>query len=397
MTKKLSVFFFFLLFPGTFFYSSAVATGVIPAVLGGGFGVVAALALVALLPLLITNVIKLRGKSLLLITLFFMLVLYTIFWLLIHFFWGYSFQKRLDVFFQVITVIATWLALYSIGYFFPKKLNKVYFLTLLVCMVCISLIVFINIDFRRLIFIIGLSDVDGALSYQGLSRSAVVTGLVLLSVIRSIKLSFIIAFLLLATVFLIGARSELIGVVAILPFIAYLHYRHRPLITASAIFMACIVMLSVGVYSYDTLSTSRQFQLLNISESSSGMARARLHNQALEAIEESPVLGDFAGQVQRHDSTGSYGHNILSAWRQFGAVGFVLYISLLFISLVVSVRQVRKRQNQDADLPRIAATLSLFFLILMLGAKSVFWAFPALAWGLTVACYRCKTIDDPTT
>ena len=121
-----------------------------------------------------------------------------------------------------------------------------------------------------------------------------------------------------------------------------------------------------------------------------------MFNQAMETIKESPVLGDFAGQVRRHDSTGAYAHNALSAWRQFGVVGFVLYLSLSFISLALSIRLVRQRQNQEADLPRIAATLSLFTLILMLGAKSVFWVFPALAWGLTVACYRYKTIATPT-
>jgi len=396
MSQRLSLFFFFLLFPGVFFYSSAVAAGLIPAVLGGGFGIVASIALVALLPLLFVDIIKLRGKSLLVTTLFFILVLYTLFWLLIHHFLGDTFQKRLDVFFQVATVIAAWLTLFSIGYFWPLNLSKGYISVLLICLGGITLIVFMNIDFRRLIFLFGLSDADGALSYQGLSRSAAVTGLVLLSVIRSIRLSFILAVLLLTTVFFIGARSELVGVVAVLPFIAYLHYRHRPLATVSAVLVVSMVVLSVAGYSYDKLSTSRQFQLLNISESSSGMARASMFNQAMETIKESPVLGDFAGQVRRHDSTGAYAHNALSAWRQFGVVGFVLYLSLSFISLALSIRLVRQRQNQEADLPRIAATLSLFTLILMLGAKSVFWVFPALAWGLTVACYRYKTIATPT-
>jgi len=396
MTQRLSLFFFLLLFPGIFFYSSAVAAGVIPAILGGGFGIVAAIALVALLPLLFVDVTKLKGKSLLVTILFFMLVLYTTFWLLIHYFLGDNFQKRFDVFSQVVTVIGTWLTLFSIGYFWPQNLSKRHISVLLVCLGGIALIVFMDIDFRRLIFIFGLSDADGVLSYQGFSRSAAFTGLVLLSVIRTIRLSFVIAFLLLATVFFIGARSELVGVVAVLPFIAYLHYRHRPLATVAVVLVVSMVVLSVAVYSYDKLSTSRQFQLLNISESSSGMARATLYNQAWEAIKEAPVSGDFAGQVKHHDSTGAYAHNVLSAWRQFGFVGFVLYLSLLFVSLTLSIRLVRQRQNQEADLPRIAATLSLFSLILMLGAKSVFWAFPALAWGLTVACYRYKTIATHT-
>ena len=396
MTHRLSLFFVFLLFPGVFFYSSAVASGVIPAALGGGFGVVAAVALAVLLPLVIVDASKLSGKGLLITVIFFIFIFYIISWLLMHYFFGDIFQKSLDVLFQVVTVIATWLALFSIGYFFPPKLSKEYLSVLLACMGCIALIVFMNTDFRHLIFLVGLSDADGALSYQGLSRSAAVTGLVLLSVIRGIRLSFIIAVILLTTVFFVGARSELVGVVVVLPFIAYLHYRHRPMATVSAVIVVSMMVVGMTIYSYDELSTSRQFQLLNISESSSGMERASLYSQALDAIKEAPILGDYAGQVRRHDSTGAYAHNALSAWRQFGVVGFVLYLSLSFISLTLSVKLLRERRSQEADLPRITATLSLFFLVLMLGAKSVFWAFPALSWGLTVACYRYKAITHLT-
>ncbi len=395
MTQRLSLIFFFLLFPGLFFYSSAVSAGLIPAVIGGGFGITASIAFLALLPLLFVNATKLRGRSLLATTLFFTLIIYTVFWLLAHYFLGSAYQKRLDVFFQVVTTVVAWLALFSIGYFWPPNLSKGYRSVLVFCLGCIALIVLTNIDFRRLIFLFGVSDADGALSYQGLARSASMTGLVLLSVLRSIRVSFIIAVLLLTTVFFIGARSELVGVVAVLPFIAYLHFRRRPLAIVLVIFVVGMMMLGVVVYYFDQLSMSRQFQLMNISESSSAVARASLHNQALEAIKEAPLLGNFAGQVEQHGSIGAYAHNILSAWRQFGVVGFVLYLYLMFSSFALSVRLLKKRQGQEADLPRIAGTLSLFSLILMLGAQSVFWVFPALAWGLTVACYRYKSITTP--
>ncbi|MGM0984088.1 MAG: O-antigen ligase family protein [Pseudomonadota bacterium] len=395
MIKRLPLFFFLLLFPFLFFYSSAVGARLIPPVLGGGFGAFTAVALAALLPLVLTNAVKLRGAGLVLTLLFLTLVIYCTVWLAMHHLFGDATQGRSDVLLQWLTLIAVWLALFSIGYSWPPVLSNRYVYILLICMVGISAAVLLNVDFRRLIFLYGLSDAEGSLTYQGLARSAAMTGLVLLAVIRNIRLAVAVAFLLLITLFLIGARSELVGVVAVFPFIAYLHFRERPLLTVMAALVASLIVIGSVAYYYDSISTSRQFQLLNISESTSGMARSDLLVKAFETIKESPLLGDFAGHARNSDKVGAYAHNIFSVWRQLGVVGFFLYLSLLFSSFVVSLKQVRKNQYNHTDLPRIAGTLSLFFLILMLGAKSVFWGFPAFAWGLAVACYRYKAVATP--
>lgn len=396
MTQRLSLLFALLLFPGVFFYSSAVAATLIPAILGGGFGVITITALAALLPTLFVSIVRLKGTSLLVTALFLALIIYTTVWLLVHHLLGSPTQGRLDIFMQWATLIATWLTLFSIGYFWPSTLSSKYIKFLLACMVGISLIVLTNVDFRRLIFLLGVSNIEGALSYQGLARSAAITGLILLSVLRNFCVSIIVAALLLIILFFIGARSELLGVVAVLPFIAYMHFRQRPLATATAVIVIGLIILCLAVYSYDLLSASRQFQILNISESTSGMARADLQNKAFEAIGHSPVLGDFAGHAGSYGEVGAYSHDVFSAWRQLGFVGFVLHLLLMLSSLVFSIRQLRKLQHRATDLPRIAGTLSLFCLILMLGAKPVFWALPALAWGLTVACYRHKPIITPS-
>ena len=395
MSERLTLVFFLLLFPGLFFYSSAVGARLIPAVIGGGFGLAAIIALVTLLPILMISAVRLKGTGLLITSLFFALIAYSAVWLLIHYLLGDPTQKRSDVITQWATLIATWLTLFSIGYFWPATLSNRYVAILIACLVGIAAVVVLNVDYQQRIFRFGISDAAGALSYQGLARSTAVTGLVLLSVIRSIRSSIIVAILLLTALFFIGARSEIVGVVAVLPFIFYLHYRQRPLATITAALVSSLIIIGAVVYSYDILISSRQFQLLNISESSSWMARAEMQEQALEAIKQAPFLGDFGGHARDHDGVGAYAHNVLSAWRQLGLVGFVLYLSLLFSSPLLSLYMVWYRRYDKTDLPRIAGTLSLFFLILMLGAKSVFSAFPALAWGLIVACYRHKPITKP--
>jgi len=43
------------------------------------------------------------------------------------------------------------------------------------------------------------------------------------------------------------------------------------------------------------------------------------------------LLGDYGGQVKHFGDLGSYIHNILSYWRQYGIVPFVLIIALLWV------------------------------------------------------------------
>lgn len=394
MAERLALTFFIFLFPLIFFYSSAVGAELIIPFIGGGFGFVAAIALASLFPLLLASSMRLKGNAGLMTALFFALVIYTIAWLFVHHVLGNYTQSRADVFVQWATLIATWLTLFSIGYFFPPTLSRAYVRLLLACMAGIAATVLTNIDYRRLIFLFGVSEAEGALSYQGLARSAAVTGLVLLSVTRNMRISILIAIILLITLFFIGARSELLGVVAAFPFIFYLHFLQRPLATITTAMIVGLIGLGFVAYTYEELSTSRQFQILNIAESTSGMARADLRSQALEATRESPVFGDFAGHAKNYDEIGNYSHDILSAWRQLGIVGFLLYLSLLILPLLLSIAKLRKPLYQGADLPRITGTLSLFCLILTIGAKSIFWALPALTWGLAVASCRKQSINS---
>lgn len=395
MNQRLSLIFFFLLFPGTFFYSSAVAAQLIPPVIGGGFGFFSALAVAALLPALLLSTKNLKGTSLILSALVLGLIIYCSAWLLTHHFLKAPYPGRLKIPTQWATLILTWISLFSIGYFWPSALSKKYIALLLISMVGMSATVLLNVDFSRLIFEYGLSDQEGTLSYQGLARSVAATGLVLVSVVRNMRVSIGVTILLIITLFFIGARSEFAGVVAVLPFIAYLHFQRRPLTTVAVGIATGLLILGSVIYLWDDLSNSRHFQLLNIEESSSGRARVALHEEALQAISRKPILGDFGGHASTQE-VGGYAHSILSAWRQLGVLGFLLYLTLLLAPFVLSTKQIHGKGAPNTDLPRITGTLSLFLLILILGAKPIFWAFPALAWGLIVACYRRHLSPEAT-
>lgn len=384
--QKLAVWFFLLLFPGLFFYSSAVGARLIPPLIGGGFGLAAGVTLVALLPACAISAVKLSDRRAAFVTLmFFALVIYTAAWVLAHYLLGSSAQGRSDVLAQYLTLVGTWLALFSLGYFWPSFLSRRYKMVLLACSAVILAIVILNIDLNRLIFVLGVTEAEGAISYQGFARSAAITGLVLLACLRELKHIAVVGMALLLTLFMIGARSEMVGVVSVAPFLVYLHFREKPVATLAVTVFSGLIILASLVYSYDELSVSRQFQLLNISESSSGRARSAINDQAVSAIAQSPILGDYAGHATR-DGVGNYAHNVLSSWRQLGIAGFVLYLSLLVSAVVLSIKRIKS--GDRSDLARTGGCVSVFCLVLALGAKSFFWPFPALAWGLVASTYR---------
>jgi hypothetical protein len=97
----------------------------------------------------------------------------------------------------------------------------------------------------------------------------------------------------------------------------------------------------------------------------------------------SPILGVYAGQVKAHGKFGDYVHNALGMWRSFGLVPFLLYIGLALAAVVTAAKRVI---IEGADDPRwhFMLYVSVFCLLLIVGAKSIYWPLPALAWGLAL-------------
>ena len=99
-------------------------------------------------------------------------------------------------------------------------------------------------------------------------------------------------------------------------------------------------------------------------------------------IKSSPVLGVYGGQMREPDGIfGHYMHNALSAWHQFGLLPFLIYCGLCFAPALVAGWRMYGGFSTD---PMWTLTLYVgaFTLLLALLAKSIFWAMPALAWGL---------------
>jgi hypothetical protein len=119
-------------------------------------------------------------------------------------------------------------------------------------------------------------------------------------------------------------------------------------------------------------------ELLDISRSTSWQTRMSLQSEAIEAILRNPLAGDFAYHV-RELSAGAYAHNVLSAWAQFGVIGFVLYLALIVTFALIAIR------HAFSSNPTWQAALGLNVAALVVCmAEPVFSVVPALGWGFAV-------------
>ena len=385
--QKLSQLMFWLLFPGIFFYSCGVGGGFIPAFLGGGVGVFLLLVFIALFPFVIYTSFKLRQIPLVYFIIFICLLLLVSSYLLFHYFYGDLIHQRLDVVNQWLVLLVSWSAIFSIGYFWPKQYPPMIISALIVVLSIMSIIVFANLELDSLVFVLGRDETeDYFLSYQGFARSVTVTGLVLLAVIRYQYIFWAMSGLLLATVFMIGARSELASLLLVFPILIFYQWVEHP---AKTIVITLIAIITIGILTtmyLDDPRASRQMKLLNPTESKSFLNRIELNAEALQAIKKNPIGGDFSGHAYSSEGMGHYAHNLLSSWRQLGLIGFLLYSTLMIWPAIGTYHMIIRDPNLlQVDVWRISGVISVFMLLLTLGAKSIFSSVLALSWGIFIA------------
>jgi hypothetical protein len=134
--------------------------------------------------------------------------------------------------------------------------------------------------------------------------------------------------------------------------------------------------------SWSLFLETRAGEILDLSTSTSWAMRLEVQTIALREIAAHPLLGDF-GYHLREIGPGGYAHNALSAWPQYGLVGFVLYGGLIVYFLALSLRRVVFAPSTSAQW-RAALFANFAALVLVVSSEPVFTVMPALAWGLTV-------------
>ncbi|MEN6489862.1 MAG: O-antigen ligase family protein [Smithella sp.] len=227
-----------------------------------------------------------------------------------------------------------------------------------------------------------LEDYSSVSTYQGFARSSLVSALLLLCYTQSVYKRIMIVMMSIFVLFFLGARSELYGFVFLLTmFLMAFSNKSLLRLVLSIGLLAAIAFIVVS--NFEWLSESRQFEIMNLSQSTSMVGRLEFQEVGLGQLADNPVFGFFGGHIVDTGSVGGYVHNALSAWLAFGILGFVVYMSLTVVATLNSLFFFVKYRTLSSHWT-FAFMVNCFCLLMMITSKSVYWILPGLGWGLYI-------------
>ncbi|WOE28758.1 O-antigen ligase family protein [Acinetobacter towneri] len=322
--------------------------------------------------------------------LLFIFIFYVFFWSLLNFFsYGGLFNFLATL--QTLETLILWFSLLFIGYNLNFESKLKYFVLFSFWLSLFSTIIF-SIQSNTIMIYTKLffenQDVD--VGYQYLSRALLV---IIVFSSAFIEKDIWRSLLLIAGAFLlfsIGSRSEFFAFIFSIFFIFSINFLRIGFSIKYIIGIFFLFGLSSFLfYNYlDVFLESRFSDILNMENSTSWNARENSQDVALKQIEEFPLFGKYGGHISEYGIRG-YSHNILSAWVNYGLIGFLLYFSLVFYSFLYSLKFYLTDKNVSKGL-WVTTILSLISLILVISSKSIFWPFPALVWGMLLR-FRLKS------
>lgn len=381
----------FLLFPGYFFYHVAHSEGLAPYI--GWFGTLIVFVILltsaktALMVLTAKQKINLNSAAISVpAALFFSYMLFAT--ILNHIAGNYEHYITAEGLRWSIENIMLLLGIYIIGSNLNIKESRFHTLTLTLCFIGFAYFTYrYYSQYNNTIWLPREVDPSASsiASYQSLA-SAVLYTTALCAFIRSRVVKSAIFALSTITLYFIGSRTEFFLMLSIMPIYVYINYGLR---LTLAMAVASIPVIIFVLFNY---GVNERYASL-ISGSSSASERTILLQSGIEGLMQSPLWGDYLGQVRDFGNVGAYIHNALSVFQQYGIVAFLLYCYLTVSALVVGLKYVSLAKSN-----MLIETLIYISIISTVGivvSKSIAWPYPALAWGL--ACLVLKLVKKPET
>jgi hypothetical protein len=327
---------FLVLFPGFFFYNTAIGIDLIPAYLGGYFAIVS----LALFPALSFVYIKKNDRIVLIEIIF---ALFLIFFLSVAVI-NYLINGN-DIIAKNHIPSVIYLANLFVIFKLIKFDNRVRFL-IVASLVAMSLIIFYFSEGGAFYLKAQniASEAESVATYQGFARSYLLTFLVAATFFKSKIARLLLYMMAIPSLYLNGARTELVAVVLLISMVEFYFSKHKLFLVILAASAATIIGLNADTLA-ELLPDNRILQLLDTSQASSAILRAEYFSNALRTIADNPLLGDYASYV-RVTGIGTFAHNIFSAWVDLGLIGFLLLSSILIFPPLVLYRDwIMSREN----------------------------------------------------
>lgn len=198
------------------------------------------------------------------------------------------------------------------------------------CLLGMSAIIFsYSVDGVFRMDAMGLALDPSALStYQGLARSYLVNCLCVVAYTRNLPLRSVLYVVGATSLFLNTARSEFVALLFAIPFIEFYFAKHKLLFAIVLALIASLIAMNLD-HLLSMIPDNRIMELLDLSHSTSAIARRHLAELAMRTISAYPIFGDYASYAPGH-----YAHNIMSAWVDLGIFGFIYLVALLALPTI---------------------------------------------------------------
>lgn len=222
-------------------------------------------------------------------------------------------------------------------------------------------------------------------TYQGFARSIAVIALVAIALVDGLLIFAISVFIGVLTLFLNGARTELVCFIFSAIILTFTRYGILKILFLSAGFVLSITLAvySLSAEKYEKfVGNNRNLQLINLDNATSAQERKYLHEFAIRTIWENPILGDYASylNIEGASDIGSVAHNILSAWVNLGILGFIGYISIILLILLSIIKNWKKVRAGNVEWNLVIA-FSSFSIVAMIFGKDYTYMIFGLAVG----------------
>jgi hypothetical protein len=316
---------FFLLFPGFFFYHTALGIGAMGAFLGGYFSPVSILLVLPLSVLYLARVRRDPNRLAKVDMAFWLFLAYFFAVVAVNAAFGKSMQIAANHMLGILFLINIFIIFKTADFASPafRRMG-------LASLVAMSAIVFAySVNGVFYLGALGMAkDADSLATYQGFSRSYIITFVAVIACTRSAWLRLFLYGIAAPTLFLNSARSEFAALLFLIPFIELYRTRHKLLVLLTGALLLLLMQANLDLI-LAHLPENRILELFDLSHSSSANKRHHLSVHALQTIRAHPLLGDYASYA-----AGNYAHNILSAWVDTGLFGITALFVLLLAPMV---------------------------------------------------------------
>jgi len=219
------------------------------------------------------------------------------------------------------------------------------------------------------------SDYSRRLDYLFVGDAFAIWSIFCVSYLKKHSNIYILTFFILLSSFFIGSRAAFFFL--FVGFTVYFHIEMKnKLLLAFMVTVFFIVIILFILIDDISLLDNRMLSLLLLEDASLD-ARSEIFRNSMESFKTHWFQGKFAAPVLDFNNFGSYIHNFLSLWHQFGLIPFLISVYLFIVLVRDVLMSVSSNLNKD---PRLGTSvifltiLSIFLLLEIILARS--YAYP---------------------